>query len=237
MNKTILIADDERDIVRLIADSLSFEPFHLLMAYSGKEALEILETEPVDFLILDIMMPGFGGLEVLRRIRENNPVHILLLSAMDRDIDKVTGFEIGADDYMTKPFSVEELVSKVRAHFRKMDRLERNWKSDTPDLLNPVQTADEPLMLNPSSFEVFQFGERLDFSAKEFQILYYLASHPNQVLSREQIYEHVWGDEHGDYNTVTVHIKNIRKKLGKSCDVIKTIWGYGYKFILRGLVK
>lgn len=241
----MLIVDDDREIVRLIADSLAFAGFRACCAYSGQEAIEKLEKEPVDFLILDVMMPRMDGLEVCRRIRQHYTIPILLLSAKDRDLDKIIGLELGADDYMTKPFSVEELMSRVKAHLRKQERLYRQWREeraaggDEPGAVQGGPPAGgvpadgtAPLSLNPHAYEAYRYGERLELSTKEFQILYYLSRHPGQVLSREQIYESVWGDEFGDINTVTVHIKNIRKKLGKECDAIRTIWGLGYKYVL-----
>jgi DNA-binding response OmpR family regulator len=153
----------------------------------------------------------------------------LFLSARDKDIDKIVGLEIGADDYMTKPFSIQELVSRIKAHFRKVDRLFKEW-----DELSPSnEKADAPLILNDKTFEAFLNSRKLDLSTKEFQILSILMRHPNHVLTREQIYENVWGDEYGEINTVTVHIKNIRKKLGSEYDFIKTIWGIGYKYTER----
>lgn len=236
MNKTVLVADDDPDIVRLIADGLSYEQFRVVPAYSGQEALEHLKRQQIDFLILDIMMPELDGLEVCRRVRHEHNTPILILSARDRDVDKVIGLEIGADDYMTKPFSIQELTSRVKAHFRKVERLEQEWMSRiTPDdpPSGSVPGADSPLYLNEVSYEAFVYGSKIDLSTKEFQILRYLKAHPNQVLTREQIYGSVWGDEYGDINTVTVHIKNIRKKLGRELDCIRTVWGIGYRFLLE----
>lgn len=238
--KTVMVVDDDRDIVRLITDGLRYEQFDVLPAYSGKEALELMERQRVDYLILDIMMPGMDGLEVCRTVRRRYNTPILMLSARDRDMDKVIGLEIGADDYMTKPFSVQELTSRVKAHFRLIGRLEQEWQSrqgqEQEQQGNEAKTPEEaggPLCLNEATYEAFVYGCKVELSAKEFLILRYLRAHPNQVLSREQIYASVWGDEFGDINTVTVHIKNIRKKLGKELDCIKTIWGIGYRFLLE----
>lgn len=230
MNKTILVVDDDQDIVRLIMRSLAIEQFKVIPAYSGKEALSVLEGNRIDFVILDIMMPEMDGLEVCRNIRTNYNLPILFLSARDRDIDKIIGLEIGADDYMTKPFSIQELTSRIKAHFRKVDRLYKEWNGFGQDREIKIRN-DSPLVLNERTFEAFLYNQKLDLSTKEFQILSFLKQHPNHVLSREQIYENVWGDEYGEINTVTVHIKNIRKKLGGQYDFIKTIWGIGYKYI------
>ncbi|QKG85354.1 response regulator transcription factor [Kroppenstedtia pulmonis] len=225
MDKRVLVVDDDRDIVRLVSDGLKYEQFEPLSAYSGQEALQMIRAQTVDFAILDIMMPGLDGLETCRKIRETYSIPILLLSARNRDIDKIVGLEIGADDYMTKPFSVQELIARIKAHFRRMERMEQEFRG--------TGSAPVPsLFVDEHTYEAYMDGKKLDLSTKEFQILNYLVCHPNRVLSREQIYKSVWGEEYGDMNTVTVHIKNLRKKMGK--DFIKTIWGVGYKLIQEG---
>lgn len=226
-----MVVDDDQDIVKLITKSLRFEQFETIPAYSGKEALSILEENHIDFIVLDIMMPEMDGLEVCRKIRNNYNIPILFLSARDRDIDKIIGLEIGADDYMTKPFSIQELTSRIKAHFRKVDRMYKEWNGLKTDSDINNGTSGSPLVLNDKTFEAFLDNQRIDLSTKEFQILFFLKAHPNNVLTREQIYENVWGDEYGEINTVTVHIKNIRRKLGSQYDFIKTIWGVGYKYV------
>ena len=210
MNKTVLIVDDDRDIVTLISKSLTLEQFNVRPAHSGKEALSLLQNFIIDFVILDINMPDMDGLEVCRKIRTSHNIPILFLSARNREIDKIIGLEIGADDYMTKPFSVGELTSRIKAHFRKTDRLYKEW--------GEVKNAENgsgisPLVLNEETYEAFLRGEKLDLSTKEFQVLSFLERHPGQVLSREQIYDSVWGDSYGDLNTITVHIKISEKNL------------------------
>jgi two-component system, OmpR family, lantibiotic biosynthesis response regulator NisR/SpaR len=231
VEKTILVVDDDQDIVTLITKSLIFEQFEAIPAFSGKQALSILEEQHVDFIVMDIMMPEMDGLEVCRNIRNHYNIPILFLSARNREIDKVIGLEIGADDYMTKPFSVQELTSRIKAHFRKVDRLYREWNGHVQDTDMNAQTAVSPLALNEKTYEAFIYDQKIDLSTKEFQILSFLMHHPNNVLTRDQIYENVWGDEYGELNTVTVHIKNIRKKLGHQHHFIKTIWGVGYKYV------
>jgi DNA-binding response OmpR family regulator len=231
MEKTVLVADDDRDIVRLITESLKLEQFKAIPAYSGKEALSSLKENKIDFVVLDIMMPEMDGLEVCRSIRSEYNIPILLLSARDRDMDKIIGLEIGADDYMTKPFSIQELTSRIKAHFRKVDRLYKEWNGLRQEKDMNTQASSSPLVLNEKTFETFLNNQKLELSTKEFLILSFLKNHPNNVLTREQIYENVWGDEYGELNTVTVHIKNIRKKLGGQYDFIKTIWGVGYKYV------
>jgi len=226
VQKKILVVDDDKDIVKLITKSLSYEGFEIISAYSGKEALYVLKENNIDFIILDIMMPDMDGLDVCRSIRKSYNTPILFLSARDKDIDKIVGLEIGADDYMTKPFSIQELNSRIRANFRKVDRLFKEWNELSPN----GERTDSPLILNHKTFEAFLNNKKLNLSTKEFQILSMLMHNPNNVLTRERIYEYVWGDEYGELNTVTVHIKNIRKKLGPEYDFIKTIWGIGYKY-------
>ncbi|THF73986.1 response regulator transcription factor [Cohnella fermenti] len=237
MTRTILVVDDDRDIVRLIADGLKYEQFEVRCACTGPEALEEMRSGAVDFVVLDIMMPGMDGLEVCRLIREQYSTPLLFLSARDREMDKIIGLEIGADDYMTKPFSVHELTSRVKAHFRRTERLHREWESRQEEAHGPgpLLRAKGALELNEATYEARLQGGKLDLSTKEFQILLYLFDHPNQVLTREQIYASVWGDEYGDMNTVTVHIKNIRKKLGAFSECIRTVWGVGYKLAPEGL--
>ena len=233
MKKTVLVADDDRDIVRLITESLKFEQFNTIQAYSGKEALSSLKKNKIDFVVLDIMMPEMDGLEVCRKIRSEYNIPILLLSARNRDMDKIIGLEIGADDYMTKPFSIQELTSRIKAHFRKIDRLYQEWNGLRQEKEINIQTSSSPLILNDRTFEAFLNNKKFELSTKEFQILSFLKNHPNNILTRKQIYDNVWGDEYGELNTVTVHIKNIRKKLGRQYDFIKTVWGVGYKYVER----
>ncbi|MDP5276023.1 response regulator transcription factor [Chengkuizengella axinellae] len=229
MSETILVVDDDKEIVRLITDTLKYEQFYTASAYSGVEALEKIENHNIDFVILDIMMPGMDGVEVCKEIRSRYNMPILLLSAKDRDIDKIIGLEVGADDYLTKPFNVHELIARVKAHFRKVGRIRKELEQ-----VNGFPLKDTPLVLNENTYEVFLQKEKLQLSTKEFQLLLFLTRHPNQVFSREQIYQNIWGDEYGDLNNVTVHIKNIRRKLGKAHDYIKTVWGVGYKFMIEG---
>lgn len=229
MGNTILVVDDDQDIVKLITKSLKLERFEVIPAYSGKSALTVLKEHRVDFVVLDIMMPDMDGLETCRIIRNEYSIPIMFLSARDRDIDKIIGLEIGADDYLTKPFSIHELTSRIKAHFRRADRLYKEWLKIEQEV--ETEICNSPLVLNPKTFEAFLNNCKLDLSTKEFQILSYLMKNKNNVLTREQIYENVWNDEFGEINTVTVHIKNIRKKLGSQYDFIKTVWGVGYKYI------
>ncbi len=222
----ILVADDDREIVRLIGDSLEDEGYEVIPAYNGNEVLEQLEQAAVSLIILDVMMPEIDGLEVCRKIRDQIAVPIILLSAKGREIDKVVGLEVGADDYLTKPFSINELVARVKAHLRRERRSDKAVKSETGRL------GFDDITIHKDNYEVYKNGNKISLSTKEFQILLYLIENKNLVLSREQIYDAIWGvgSDYCDLNTVTVHIKNLRNKIDPENDYIKTVWGVGYKF-------
>ncbi|MCX7657410.1 MAG: response regulator transcription factor [Oscillospiraceae bacterium] len=218
MPEHILIADDDKDIADIIAETLSDEGYIAHTAKNGLEVLEIMKSKEISLFILDIMMPELDGLETLRCIKKESDAPVMILSAKGRDIDKVIGLKIGADDYMSKPFSMDELVARVNAHMR------REHKKNMDILkLGGIE-------LRKSAFQAFANGVPVDLSAKEFQILCFLVENKGRVLTREQIYSAIWNDAYGgDVNTVTVHIKNIRAKLGESGSILKTIWGIGYK--------
>lgn len=222
----VLIADDDPEIVKLIAESLEDEGYEVFKVYNGREAVKAIEEKEFSLLILDIMMPEMDGLEVCRKIRNSLSAPIILLSAKGREIDKVVGLEVGADDYVTKPFSVNELIARVNAHIRREKR-----NTGSVNIKGNIMKFGS-LVINRDTYEVFKDDIKVDLSTKEFQILVYLAENKNRVLSREQIYDAIWGDsEFGDINTVTVHIKNLRNKLDAENDYIKTVWGIGYKFV------
>ncbi|AVQ95304.1 response regulator transcription factor [Ethanoligenens harbinense] len=221
MQNRILIADDDREIVEVMDDALRDEGFETVRAYNGKQVLEQLSGEkPIDLFILDIMMPEMDGLETLRHIRERTDAPVLILSARGREIDKVIGLRVGADDYVSKPFSVDELMARVGAHLRR----ENKHRQSAP------VTGIGALKLDPSSWTVEVDGKPVELSGKEFQILSYLLINAGQTVSREQIYAAVWKDAFGgDLSTVTVHIKNLRDKLGAEGRRIRTVWGIGYR--------
>ncbi|EYE87930.1 regulatory protein [Fervidicella metallireducens AeB] len=226
MNERILIVDDDRDIVELISDILEEEGYEIHKEYNGKGALEKIEENRYDLIILDIMMPGMDGLEVLKKVRDKVESPILFLTAKSKSMDKVIGFEIGADDYITKPFDDYELIARVKAHIRRSKREEKITYTDDGIL------KFKGIEINKNSYEVFLEGEKIELSTREFQILCYLMENANLVLTREQIYNSIWGyEEYGDINTVTVHIKKLREKVDKDDRYIKTIWGIGYKFV------
>lgn len=219
----ILIVDDDQEIASLIGDSLCDEGFEVLLAYDGESALEkILYNADLSMVILDIMMPKVDGLEVCKNIREKISCPILFVTARSRTLDKLLGLEMGADDYITKPFVVEELVARVKAHLRREKR--KNTSGN-----NIIKIGD--IEVHKDSYEVYLNKKQIELSTREFQLLLYLCENVGQVLSREQIFNAVWGNEFGDIGTVAVNIKSLRDKLDKDNKHIKTIWGVGYKLV------
>ncbi|OKP94963.1 response regulator transcription factor [Paenibacillus sp. P46E] len=223
---TILIADDEAEIADLIAMHLEKEGYLTVKALNGRAAMHIVQTQPVDLAILDIMMPELDGHEVTRQIREQHRMPIIFLSAKASDLDKITGLVLGADDYMTKPFNPMELVARVNAQLRRAMQLNQ----PAADTLSSLQVGG--LIIDPETRTVTIYGQTVELTPKEFDILHLLASHPNKVFSAENLFEQVWGESYYDSgNTVMVHIRTLRKKLGEDPKkFIKTVWGVGYAF-------
>ncbi len=221
----ILIVDDDMAIAQLVSDALEDDGFETEICTGGKEALQYIEknTGKIDLITLDIMMPDMNGLELCKRVRDSVTCPILLVSAKGKTVDTVLGLESGADDYISKPFVVEELVARVRAHLRREQRL-----SNTP--AEEIIKVGE-IELRTGSFEVFKNGKPVQFSTREFQLLQYLMENKGKVLTREQIFSHVWNTEFGDIGTVAVNIKSVRDKIDPDNTYIKTVWGVGYKFV------
>ena len=219
----ILIVDDDREIADLISDALTDEGFKCLTSVSGEDAFARIKNNPdISLILLDIMLPDVDGLEICRRIREEISCPILFVTAKSRTYDAMLGFEMGADDYITKPFVVEELVARVKAHLRREKRSLRK-KSEV------VEAGD--VRLDTESYDVTVGGEPVALSLREFQLLRYLCENAGRVVSREQIFESVWGTDYADIGTVAVNIKNLRDKLDRDGKRIKTVWGVGYKFV------
>lgn len=225
MPDTILIADDEagiRDLARLYLEK---EGFRVQTAENGAQALAQARREPPELLILDLMMPEIDGWEVCRRLRAESDVPILILTARDQDIDKIVGLEMGADDYLTKPFNPRELVARVRAILRRTSG--NRIDPDKPRRLGRV-------VVNPVSREVTIDSETVALRAKEFDLLLALVDHANQALSRDQLLDLAWGYEyHGQTRTVDVHVAQLRDRLQGSGLEIETVWGRGYKLSVR----
>lgn len=230
-NISILIADDEAEIVNLVAIHLEKVGYNIIKASNGQEVIDIIATQPINLLILDIMMPKMDGYEVTRLIREKHHMPIIFLSAKTSDFDKVHGLVIGADDYITKPFTPIELIARVNAQLR------RFMKLNQPYIHTDNRTILEygGLVISLEQHLVTLYGKTIELTPKEFDILYLLASHPKKVFSVENIFSQVWDEAYlrASNNTVMVHIRTLRKKLkeNKMKDKwIKTVWGVGYKF-------
>ncbi|PGS54168.1 response regulator transcription factor [Bacillus sp. AFS041924] len=224
----ILIADDEREIADLIELHIQKEGYHAVKVFDGHEALQVINSQSIDLAILDIMMPKLDGYEVLRQLRENFNFPIIFLSAKTSDLDKITGLVMGADDYLTKPFNPMELVARVKAQLRRSMQLNQADKGKK----SVIESGG--LMIDHENREVTLYGQIVELTPKEFDILYLLASHPQKVFSVENIFQQVWGEQYYESgNTVMVHIRMLRKKLGEEKNKnswIKTVWGVGYKF-------
>ncbi|WP_147536171.1 vancomycin resistance response regulator transcription factor, VanR-F/VanR-M family [Bacillus marasmi] len=225
---TILIADDEEEIADLVAIHLEKEGYEVIKVSDGEEAVRVVETQNIDLLILDIMMPKMDGFEVTRHIREKFNMPIIFLSAKQSDFDKVQGLVIGADDYMTKPFTPIELVARVNAQLR------RFMKLNQPIVESKSCVEVGGLVISAEERTVTLYAKRIELTPKEFDILYLLASHPKKVFSVENIFTQVWGEAYFEgANTVMVHIRTLRKKLEddhRKDKWIKTVWGVGYTF-------
>ena len=224
----ILIADDDSNISELISLYLMKEGYDTQKAKDGREALKLFQSYNPDLIILDIMMPEMDGYEVCREIRKTASTPIIMLTAKGETFDKVLGLELGADDYMVKPFDTKELVARVKAVLRRLDKPETNAK----------KISYNDLTINMSNYSVTYMDNNVEMPPKELELLFFLSSHPNQVFTREQLLNQIWGYEYyGDTRTVDVHIKRIREKLGTDEDhpswSIKTVWGVGYKFEVK----
>ena len=220
MMPKILIVDDEKDIADLISDILTDEGFETIIKLDGASAIKEVDKTSFDLIILDINMPKMNGTEVCSKIRKNVSCPIIFVTAKTTLVDKLVGFEIGADDYITKPFTNEELVARVKAHIRRTNRQSEQT----------IITIGE-IRLNKDSFEVFKNDAVIELSTREFEVLVYLMSNAGIALAKEQIFDSVWGSNYGEIGTVAVHIKSLRNKLDPDGKYIKTIWGVGYKFI------
>ena len=223
----ILVCDDDKDIVEAIEIYLTQEGYHILKAYDGQEALDILNSETVDLLIIDVMMPRLDGIRATVKIRESNPLPIIILSAKSEDTDKILGLNIGADDYITKPFSPKELVFRVKAQLR---RLEYN---KTAEAAAGRRIRVGGLEIDVDGSRVYQDGRELGLTAREFGILLYLAENAGKIISKDRLYEQVWGELSAVCdNTIMVHIRHLREKIEKDPSrpaLILTVKGLGYR--------
>ena len=226
----ILIIEDEIAIADLEKDYLELSGFEVVIEHTGDSGLDRALTEEVDLVVLDLMLPGMDGFEVCRHIREKKDIPVIMVSAKKDDIDKIHGLGLGADDYMTKPFSPSELVARVKAHLSRYNRLV-NTNQKNNDFIEI-----RGIRIDKTARRVYIEGEEKNFTTKEFDLLTFLAENPNRVFTKEELFREIWDmDSVGDIATVTVHIKKIREKIeGNSTkpQYIETIWGVGYRFKL-----
>lgn len=234
MGKVILAIDDEEHILELLSYNLESNGFRVLTADSGEDGLELLEREAVDLVLLDIMLPGIDGMEMLKRIRKNpdtTDLPVIMLTAKSEEINKVLGLEVGADDYISKPFGIYELVARVKAVLRRSER--NRVVVATPEERDEIIAIDD-IIINITTHEVTVDGKEVELALKEFELLYVLAKHRTRVFSREALLDKIWGYEYaGETRTVDVHIRNLRKKIERDDNkpkYIKTVRGVGYKF-------
>ncbi len=225
----ILLVDDDPNIRQLVNLYLQKEGFEVEMAERGDEALKRFRASPPNLMLLDVMLPGMDGWQVLREARKTSNIPIIMLTAKDETFDKVLGLELGADDYIAKPFDMKELVARIKAVIR------RYQVPEAPE--GGGELTFPGLTVNINQYTVSYMGRELEMPPKELELLNFLASHPNQVFTREQLLEQVWGyDYFGDSRTVDVHVKRLREKLGEGESMgwqIKTVWGVGYKFEVK----
>ena len=225
----ILVCDDDKDIVEAISIYLEQEGYVIFKAYDGLEAINILRSQPVDLLIIDIMMPKLDGIRATLKIREENPLPIIILSAKSEDYDKIKGLNVGADDYITKPFNPMELVARVNSQIRRYTKLGSiNKKEENEDIYKSGE-----LVIDDSKKEVTVDGKNIKLTPTEYNILKFLTQNKGKVFSISQIYENVWEEEsYGAENIIAVHIRHIREKIEinpREPKYLKVIWGIGYK--------
>ncbi len=232
--KKIMIVDDDENIASLLSLYLTKEFFECKIAHDGETALELNKTFDPDLILLDIMLPGMDGYAVCRELRKDYMTPVIMLSAKTETFDKVLGLELGADDYISKPFDNKEMVARVKAVLRRYENgshVSQEKKTDAP----PEEVTCGNLVVNHMNYTVTQGGSAIEMPPKELELLYFLVSHPNQVFTREQLLDRIWGYEYvSETRTVDVHIKRLREKLEEN-DIysIATIWGIGYRFEIK----
>jgi len=222
----IMVADDDQNICELLRLYLEKEQYAVVLANDGAEAVAKFSSESPDLILLDIMMPVLDGWQVCREIRKKSNVPIIMITAKGETFDKVLGLELGADDYVVKPFDAKEIVARIKAVLRRMS-------AGAPNENAVREVSYDKLTVNMTRYELRVDGRQVDTPPKELELLYHLASNPNRVFTRDQLLDEVWGFEYyGDSRTVDVHIKRLREKLEGVSDKwrLKTVWGVGYKF-------
>ncbi len=227
-NQKILIVDDDANICELLRIYLEKDGFSTLVATDGEQAIAFAQRYDPELILLDIMMPKLDGWQVCREIRKNSSVPIIMLTAKGETFDKILGLELGADDYITKPFDTKEVVARIKAVLRRSG--ERSKSNDIKEV------RFDKLRINLTNYELVVDGKTVDTPPKELELVYHLASNPNRVYTRDQLLDEVWGfDYYGDSRTVDVHVKRLREKLEGVSDAwsLKTVWGVGYKFEVK----
>ena len=230
MQNKILIVDDDENICELLNLYLKKDGFDTSIAYNGRQAVELAENYNPDLILLDIMLPELDGWQVCREIRKKSEVPIIMLTAKGETFDKILGLELGADDYVTKPFDTKEVVARIKAVLRRSNDNEKTEKKE--------EVRYDKLIINLTNYELVVDGKPIDTPPKELELIYHLASNPNRVYTRDQLLDEVWGfDYYGDSRTVDVHVKRLREKLENVSDEwsLKTVWGVGYKFEITKL--
>lgn len=229
----ILLVEDEAQLATLVRDQLLAAGYSVSVVADGVKALQLLETRPADLIVLDWMLPGLDGLEVARRVRAHNITPILMLTARAEELDRVLGLEVGADDYLTKPFSMRELLARVRALLRRVDLMKQQAvATDGSGAARPIDLGE--LHIDLAGRTVSIAGAPVELTPKEFDLLSMLAEQPGRAYSREYLLQRIWGDEYVGFDrTVDTHVVRLRKKLGSMGDRIATVWGVGYKLQVR----
>ncbi|WP_117168045.1 response regulator transcription factor [Paraliobacillus sediminis] len=232
MNELILLVEDDEQIHEMVANHLKKEGYRVVSAFDGDEAITLFSQENIDLILLDLMLPSKNGIDIVKEIREESLLPILIMSAKDSDVDKALGLGFGADDYIGKPFSLIEMTARINAALRRS-----NQYTQSPSVNQSNKVAVMNLIIDLDNFTVLKNGNEISLTAKEFQILRLLATHPNQVFTKGQLFESVWKDNYyGDDNVINVHIRRLRSKIEDDPSkptYIKTIWGIGYKMELN----
>lgn len=228
MQYKILIVDDDENICELLRLYLEKDGFETIVANDGEQAVDYSSKYSPDLILLDIMLPKLDGWQVCREIRKTSETPIIMLTAKGETFDKILGLELGADDYVSKPFDTKEVIARIKAVLR------RSHESDKSSQVNEVRY--DKLRINLTNYELVVDGVKIDTPPKELELIYHLASNPNRVYTRDQLLDEVWGfDYYGDSRTVDVHVKRLREKLENVSDewCLKTVWGVGYKFEVK----
>lgn len=228
MKQSILLVEDDRSISEMVEAYLTVEGFQVVHAADGEEALRLFALDTYDLILLDVMLPRLNGIDILKKVRESSLIPVLILSAKDGDVDKALGLGFGADDYLAKPFSMIELLARVKAAIRRATQYSTVQEQVKPTILHVHE-----LTLDIDNIDVSKRGESIKLTSKEWQIIQLLALNPTKVFTKEQIYRSVWNDDYfGDENVINVHISRLREKIEdepSSPKYIKTLWGIGYK--------